>query len=162
MTTTTRRRFLRSAALAATAPVVTSTAACAPESPSRVQPAGGVGGTDPALQADLEEASAAVFANGGILTATAGLVNVSTGVEMTSETVMHIGSITKILNTTLLMQMVDDGLVDLSAPVSAYLPELQLSDPDHLSRITTPRPASRCGHPSPSCPSASHRRGPRR
>ena len=63
-------------------------------------------------------------------------MNVASGVEMTSETVMHIGSITKIVNTTLLMQMVDDGLVDLDAPVSRYLPELRLADPDHLARIT--------------------------
>lgn len=139
--TTTRRDFLKSAAIAATVPAVTSAAACAPDSPEG--PGAGQGMSS--LQADLDEAlarhrvvgaNAAVFANGEIRTAAAGLVNVSTGVEMTPETVMHIGSITKVFNTTLLMQMVDDGLVDLSAPVSTYLPELRLADPDHLARIT--------------------------
>ena len=139
--TTTRRDFLKSAAIAATVPAVTSAAACAPDSPEGP----GAGQGTSSLQADLEEAlarhnvvgaSAAVFANGEIRTAAAGLTNVSSGVTMTPETVMHIGSITKIFNTTLLMQMVDDGLVDLSAPVSTYLPELRIADPDHLARIT--------------------------
>ena len=143
--TTTRRDFLRSAAVAATAPSVLAATSCAPDDPARTQSAGSSSGIDPTLQADLEEAlarhgvvgaSAAVFANGEIRTAAAGLANMSSGVEMTPETVMHIGSITKIFNTTLLMQMVDDGLVDLSVPVSSYLPELRLADPDHLARIT--------------------------
>lgn len=148
---TTRRDFLRSAAIAATVPAAASVASCVPDTPARTRPAGAEGtadapaGTDPSLQADLEEAlarhrvvgaNAAVFANGEIRTAAAGLVNVSSGVAMTPETVMHIGSITKVFNTTLLMQMVDEGLVDLAAPVSTYLPELRLADPGHLARIT--------------------------
>ena len=142
---TTRRDFLKSAAVAATVPAVVGVSSCAPDTPTRIRPGGAPGGTDPALQADLEEAlerhkvvgaSGAVFANGEIRTAAAGLTNISSGVEMTPETVMHIGSITKVFNTTLLMQMVDDGLVELDAPVSTYLPELRLADPDHLARIT--------------------------
>ena len=138
----TRRDFLKSAAVAATAPSVIGVASCAPQTPA----AGGVASqTDSELQAELEEAlarhkvvgaSAAVFADGEFRTAAAGLVNVGSGVEMTPETVMHIGSITKVFNTTLLMQLVDEGLVDLAAPVSRYLPELRLRDPDHLARIT--------------------------
>ena len=143
--TATRRDFLKKAAVAAAVPSVATVSACVPDSPARTRPASAPPGTDPALQADLEEAlarygvvgaSAAVFANGEIRTAAAGLTNVSSGVAMTPETVMHIGSITKIFNTTLLMQMVDDGLVELDAPVSSYLPELRLADPDHLARIT--------------------------
>lgn len=143
--TATRRDFLKKAAVAAAVPSVVGVTSCAPDSPARTRPGVAPPGTDPALQADLEEAlarhgvvgvSAAVFANGEIRTAAAGLVNVSSGVTMTPETVMHIGSITKIFNTTLLMQMVDDGLVELDAPVSTYLPELRLADPDHLARIT--------------------------
>jgi len=68
----------------------------------------GPGATD--LQRDLEEAiarhrvagaSAAVYHRGEIETATAGILNATTGVEVTPDTVMHIGSITKTLNTTL-------------------------------------------------------------
>src|SRR5262245_57959099 len=49
-------------------------------------------------------ASAAVFQDGRWEVAVAGVTNVSTGVDITPETVMHIGSITKVLNATLVMQ----------------------------------------------------------
>jgi CubicO group peptidase (beta-lactamase class C family) len=46
-------------------------------------------------------ASAAVFRAGQWEVAAAGVTNVTTGVNVTAETVMHIGSITKVLNATL-------------------------------------------------------------
>ena len=150
ITPPTRRDFLRRTALAASLPVASSVAVCTPDRPARIHGGARGGtpappGTDPTLQADLEEAlarhrvvgaSAAVVADGTIRTAAAGLTNVESGVTMTPETVMHIGSITKVFNTTLVMQLVDDGLVDLDAPVSRYLPELRLADPAHLAGIT--------------------------
>jgi CubicO group peptidase (beta-lactamase class C family) len=48
---------------------------------------------------------------------------------------MHIGSITKILNAVLIMQLVDEGRVRLDDPVSAHLPELRLRDMDALAKI---------------------------
>jgi len=68
--------------------------------------------------------------------AAAGLANNFSGVEMTTDTVMHIGSITKIFNTTLLMQLVDDGVVSLDDPVSKHLPDLVIADSQALERIT--------------------------
>ncbi len=67
-------------------------------------------------------ASAAVFRDGKLTAAAAGLANVATGVDMTPDTIMHIGSITKVLNTTLLMQLVDEGRVDLETPLVKYHP----------------------------------------
>jgi CubicO group peptidase (beta-lactamase class C family) len=55
---------------------------------------------------------------------------------MTQDTVLLIGSITKIFNATLLMQLVDAGAIDLGAPVLRYLPDLRLKDPAALGRIT--------------------------
>ncbi len=81
-------------------------------------------------------ASAAVFRDGQLTAAVAGLTNVATGVEMTTDTVMHIGSITKILNTTLVMQLVDEGRVDLNTPLITYLPEFRVADRDATRRIT--------------------------
>ena len=52
-------------------------------------------------------ASAAVFRGGQWEVAAAGVTNVTTGVDVTAETVMHIGSITKVLTATLVMQLVD-------------------------------------------------------
>ena len=50
-------------------------------------------------------ASAAVFRAGQWEVAAAGVTNVTTGVDVTPDTVMHIGSVTKVLNATLLMQL---------------------------------------------------------
>lgn len=81
-------------------------------------------------------ASAAIFRDGQLTAAAAGLANTVTGVQLTPETVMHIGSITKIINTTLMMQLVDDGLVELDAPVIKYLPEFRVADPEATRQIT--------------------------
>ncbi len=72
--------------------------------------------------------TAAFYADGKVVTAASGETNVSTGVEMTTDAIAHIGSITKLMNATLLMQLVDRGLVDLDARVVEYLPELRSSD----------------------------------
>ncbi len=81
-------------------------------------------------------ASVAVFDAGELMTAAAGVVNVKTGVELTPDAVMHIGSITKIVNATLMMQLVDEGKVDLDEPVVRYLPDLRLKDGEALAQIT--------------------------
>lgn len=81
-------------------------------------------------------ASAAVFRDGQWDVAAVGVANVTTGVDLTAETVMHIGSITKVLNATLVMQLVDEGLIDLSAPLRRYLPDFQVADRDATARIT--------------------------
>lgn len=65
-----------------------------------------------------------------------GLRNSVTGDPVTLDTLMHIGSITKVLNATLFMQLVDDGLIDLDDPVTRHLPELRLGDPGALAKIT--------------------------
>ena len=81
-------------------------------------------------------ASAAVFRDGQWEVAAAGMANVTTGVDVTAETVMHIGSITKVLNATLVMQLVDEGRVELAAPLKRYLPDFQVSDRDATELIT--------------------------
>ena len=81
-------------------------------------------------------ASAAVFHAGQWEVAAAGVANVTTGVDVTPETLMHIGSITKVLNATLVMQLVDEGRVELAAPLKRYLPDFQVGDRDATERIT--------------------------
>jgi CubicO group peptidase (beta-lactamase class C family) len=49
-------------------------------------------------------------------------------VTATTDSVFHIGSITKIYTATLIMQHVDEGLLDLDAPLTKVLPELTLRD----------------------------------
>jgi len=71
-----------------------------------------------------------VLEDGRIEAVAAGLANLNSGVEMTPDTLFLTGSITKVWTTTLLMSLVEQGLVDLEAPVRRYLPDLVLADPD--------------------------------
>lgn len=95
-------------------------------------------------QAQLESAvndcgvTGASFAywDGNVLhTAVAGDRNSVTGDPVTTDTLMHIGSITKILNAALLMQVVDEGQIRLSDPIVSHLPELRLRDMGALAQI---------------------------
>jgi CubicO group peptidase (beta-lactamase class C family) len=81
-------------------------------------------------------ASCAVFRGGQWEVAAAGVTNITTGVDVTAETVMHIGSITKVLTATLVMQLVDEGRVELTAPLKRYLPDFQVADRDATELIT--------------------------
>jgi CubicO group peptidase (beta-lactamase class C family) len=81
-------------------------------------------------------ASAAIIRDGQWEVAAAGVTNVTTGVDVTADTVMHIGSITKVLNATLVMQLVDEGRVELAVPLKRYLPDFQVADRDATEVIT--------------------------
>ncbi len=84
-------------------------------------------------------ASLAVLSNGRIrATSAAGVVNIDTGVKTTPDSVFQIGSISKPHTATLIMQLVDKGLVSLDAPVSEYLPEFRVARYD-ISRAVTIR-----------------------
>jgi CubicO group peptidase (beta-lactamase class C family) len=65
-----------------------------------------------------------------------GVANASTGVETTTGTVFQIGSNTKLLTTTLIMQLADAGEVELDAPVRRYLPAFELVEPGAADGIT--------------------------
>jgi dipeptidyl aminopeptidase/acylaminoacyl peptidase/CubicO group peptidase (beta-lactamase class C family) len=97
------------------------------------------------LQSRLEElvarhnvpgASLAVFAGGEVLTAAAGVLNLATGTAVTADSVFQIGSISKVYTATAVMQLVEDGRLDLDAPVVEVLPELELGDPDVAKTVT--------------------------
>jgi CubicO group peptidase (beta-lactamase class C family) len=57
-----------------------------------------------------------------------GLLNVDTGVETTTDSLFQVGSITKLYTATLVMQLVDEGLIDLDTPVRTYVPEFSIAD----------------------------------
>lgn len=65
-----------------------------------------------------------------------GVLNVDTGVETTPTSVFQIGSNTKLFTTTLIMQLVDSGQVDLDQPVRRYLRDFALADPTAAEEIT--------------------------
>ena len=56
------------------------------------------------------------------------MLNVRTRVPATPDSVFQIGSISKIFTTTLIMQLVDEGQLDLDAPVREYLPGFTVAD----------------------------------
>lgn len=58
-----------------------------------------------------------------------GVTSRATGVEVTPDTVFQWGSITKVLTATLVMQQVDEGALDLDAPVRTWLPDFRVADP---------------------------------
>lgn len=79
----------------------------------------------------------AVLADGAVVDGAAGILNLATGVEATPDSVFQIGSATKLWTSSLVMQLVDEGAVDLDVPVRTYLPEFTIGDEDAAARITT-------------------------
>jgi CubicO group peptidase (beta-lactamase class C family) len=73
-------------------------------------------------------ASVSVLVDGEITDASAGVVNVRTGVEVQPDSPFMIQSTTKVWTATLVMQLVDEGLVELDAPVTRYLPGFQTAN----------------------------------
>lgn len=68
--------------------------------------------------------------------ASCGVLNKDTGVTVTEDSLFQIGSITKVWTATLIMQLADEGRLDLDAPLSDVLPELRLSDPGTAKQAT--------------------------
>ncbi|MDX6229616.1 MAG: hypothetical protein QOI76_3006, partial [Frankiales bacterium] len=81
-------------------------------------------------------ASVAVLAGGQVATAAAGVLNVATDVAATDDALFQIGSITKVYTASLVMQLVEEGRVQLDAPVVTYLPELKLADTEVAEAVT--------------------------
>ncbi len=73
-------------------------------------------------------ASLAVLENGDVTTAASGVLNLDTGVEATVDSLFQIGSITKVWTTTVIMQLVEEGLVELDAPLRTYIPDFRVAD----------------------------------
>jgi CubicO group peptidase (beta-lactamase class C family) len=65
-----------------------------------------------------------------------GVASLETGQPVRPDTIFQAGSISKVFTATLLLRLVDDGLVELDAPVGRYLPELRLADPEAVHTIT--------------------------
>ncbi|WP_327576262.1 MULTISPECIES: serine hydrolase [unclassified Streptomyces] len=71
-----------------------------------------------------------------VVQASHGVLSANTGVEVTDDSLFQIGSITKVWTTTVVMQLVDEGALDLDAPITDILPELRLVDPDVARQVT--------------------------
>jgi CubicO group peptidase (beta-lactamase class C family) len=65
-----------------------------------------------------------------------GVLNKATGVAATTDSLFQFGSITKVWTATLVMLLVEQGLLDHETPIVDVLPELELADPDTTKRVT--------------------------
>ena len=64
-----------------------------------------------------------------------GVTNIVTGAPMCEDTGFLFGSITKLLTTTLVLQQVERGVIDLDERVITYLPEFKLTTPKAAEQI---------------------------
>jgi CubicO group peptidase (beta-lactamase class C family) len=81
-------------------------------------------------------AAVGVLHDGELTQAAAGVINLDTGVETTTDTLFQIGSISKVWTTTVVMQLVDEGTVSLDEPVRSYLPGFKVADPEVSAAVT--------------------------
>lgn len=88
------------------------------------------------LQARLDElvashgivgAALAVASDGELIQVASGVADVRTGAPMTPRHVCFVGSSTKVLTATLVMQLVDEQLLALDSRVTDFLPDLPIS-----------------------------------
>ncbi|MDT7788713.1 MAG: hypothetical protein QOF58_7132 [Pseudonocardiales bacterium] len=83
-------------------------------------------------------AQVAVLHNGEIVDAAAGVRNAVTKEPVSTDTLFQIGSITKVWTATLVMQLVNEGLLDLDRPVRDVLPDFEVAD-EQATKTITPR-----------------------
>tara|TARA_R110000868_G_scaffold91679_13_gene254106 strand:- start:2759 stop:4117 length:1359 start_codon:yes stop_codon:yes gene_type:complete len=81
-------------------------------------------------------ASLAVWSDGKLAEAAAGVVNLNTGIAATPDTLFQIGSITKLYVAAMCLQLVDEGKLSLDEPVRRWLPDFKLADEDVAARLT--------------------------
>src|SRR5207244_13062374 len=84
----------------------------------------------------VPRAAAGIRSRGEVREAAAGVLNVETGIEVTTDSVFQYGSIGKTWTATVVMQLVDEGLLDLDAPIVDVLPEFKVADPDVTRQVT--------------------------
>ncbi|MEO3927762.1 serine hydrolase domain-containing protein [Micromonosporaceae bacterium B7E4] len=81
-------------------------------------------------------AAVAVSAGGQVVEVAAGVLSKATGVAATTDSVFQIGSITKVWTATLIMQLVDEGRLDIDAPVRDVLSGFRVADEAASAAIT--------------------------
>ena len=81
-------------------------------------------------------ASVGVLYDGVIYAGGVGVTNVEHPLPVTAETLFQIGSTSKTVTATALMQLVEEQRVDLDAKVRAYLPDFRLQSESDAARLT--------------------------
>jgi CubicO group peptidase (beta-lactamase class C family) len=77
-----------------------------------------------------------VWADSREIYACHGITSIDNPLPVDKDTMYVLGSVTKTFTATALMRLVEDGLVELNAPVRRYVPELRLPDESTAAEIT--------------------------
>jgi len=77
-----------------------------------------------------------ILNNGAVTTRTLGVTNVEDPIPVTPHTVFPIASISKTFAATAIMRLVEQGKVDLNAPVRTYLPDFRVRDETASREVT--------------------------
>jgi CubicO group peptidase (beta-lactamase class C family) len=81
-------------------------------------------------------ASVALTDGTDVVTAVHGVTSLRTQLPVTPQTLFQVGSITKVYTATLVMALVDQGRIDLDAPVQTYLPWFTVADAEVGATVT--------------------------
>ncbi|TDP93678.1 serine hydrolase [Labedaea rhizosphaerae] len=84
----------------------------------------------------IPSAAIGVLRDGEITEFAVGVKDVTTGEPATTGTVYQLGSMTKTWTALAVMQLVDEGALDLDAPVATYLPGFAVADPEVSAKVT--------------------------
>src|SRR5687767_6634575 len=87
------------------------------------------------VPSDVPGYVAGVYHDGQQVVVATGTANLATGAPMAEDTGFLLGSITKVLTTTLVLRCIERGQVDLDERVKAYLPDFDLAEPANAHEI---------------------------
>ncbi len=85
----------------------------------------------------IPSAAIGVLHGGEVTELAVGVKNVETGEPVATDTVYQCGSMTKTWTALAFLQFVDEGKVDLDAPVRTYLPDFEVADPEAGATVTS-------------------------
>jgi CubicO group peptidase (beta-lactamase class C family) len=77
-----------------------------------------------------------VLRDGAAELVASGVASLETGFAVRPDTLFQAGSISKIVTTTLVLQLVDAGQIALDAPIVTYLPDFRLADAAATAALT--------------------------
>ncbi len=85
---------------------------------------------------DVPGATFGIHVEGETCAGGAGVTHAEHPLPVTDETLFQIGSISKTVTATAMMRLVEQGVLDLRAPLRAYLPEFRVRDEAVSARVT--------------------------
>jgi CubicO group peptidase (beta-lactamase class C family) len=89
-----------------------------------------------ARQARVPGAALGIWADGQEVLAASGVLNRATRVRVSTDSLFQVGSITKLWTATMIMQLIDEGLLFLDTTVAEVLPGVRLGAADVAGQVT--------------------------